>query len=421
MSNESRKFKIAWFVYFPVEWLSDLPKSLHALPKWHPASWQRVLWEQLNTRNDLDLHVFVLRSQFPCSVVFQHGNTTFHCLKTPGGLRAASLFWLDTLLLRREFKRLQPDLIHAWGTENAAALIASRLPYPALVTMQGILTWIGQMTASSSKYFKLVRFLEPISLRRARMLTTESRFGANYLHDHYPHLGIHQIEHATARVFHEITREPQSKPLRVLTVCKLGYAKGGDLLLRALNSLMNEVPFELVVIGGEDRSMTDDLRKTLHPDLWKRIQFLNNLTAAEVADQMSKATLLVHPTRADTSPNSVKEAAVSGLPVIASNIGGIPDYIVHGRNGLLFPPGDLEALTGRIREAIQHPVFGAGKVDEAVHASVRAYLSPQRMGELFWNAYLQAMETGGDPVSIGSIHLQETPLAWSNSRHAGIH
>jgi glycosyltransferase involved in cell wall biosynthesis len=268
------------------------------------------------------------------------------------------------------------------------------------------------MTTSSSKYFKLVRFLEPISLRRARMLTTESRFGVNYLHEHYPHLRIHQIEHATGQVFHEIMRKPQARPLRLLTVCTLGYAKGGDLLLKALNSLM-DVPFELVVIGGEDRNMTGELRRTLHPDLWKRIQFLNNLTAIEVADQMSRATFLVHPTRADTSPNSVKEAAVSGLPVIASNIGGIPDYIVHERNGFLFPPGDQEALTGRLREAIQHPLFGAGKVDPAVHANVRAYLSPQRMGELFWSAYQCAMELRHAAPPTAPLVLQETPAEWA--------
>jgi glycosyltransferase involved in cell wall biosynthesis len=93
------------------------------------------------------------------------------------------------------------------------------------------------------------------------------------------------------------------------------------------------------------------------------------------------------PTRADTSPNAVKEAVVAGVPVVASTIGGIPDYVVPERNGLLFPPGDLEALVGQIRAASRHPLFGEGKVDAACLREQREYLSPARMAAGFLEAY----------------------------------
>jgi len=72
---------------------------------------------------------------------------------------------------------------------------------------------------------------------------------------------------------------------------------------------------------------------------------------AEVAEEMAQATMLLFPTRVDNSPNAVKEAVVRGLPVVASAVGGIPDYVSPGQNGLLFPAGNLGEFTQSIRAA----------------------------------------------------------------------
>jgi len=42
-------------------------------------------------------------------------------------MRAATLHWVDTLLIRRALRQIQPDLVHAWGNERGAALVATRL------------------------------------------------------------------------------------------------------------------------------------------------------------------------------------------------------------------------------------------------------------------------------------------------------
>jgi glycosyltransferase involved in cell wall biosynthesis len=97
--------------------------------------------------------------------------------------------------------------------------------------------------------------------------------------------------------------------------------------------------------------------------------------------------MLLFPTRADTSPNSVKEAVVAGVPVVASAVGGITDYVFSGRNGILFAPGNVEECTHAIRAACQHPQFGRGQVDAATLAQVCDYLLPRRMGEGFLKIY----------------------------------
>src|SRR5438105_1118130 len=102
--------------------------------------------------------------------------------------------------------------------------------------------------------------------------------------------------------------------------------------------------------------------------------------------------IMIFPTRADTSPNAVKEAVVAGVPVVASTIGGIPDYVFAGKNGVLFEPNSVEACVQAVRQAYEHPLFRAGTVDEATLAQTREYLSPKAMAEKFIAAYREVIQ-----------------------------
>jgi glycosyltransferase involved in cell wall biosynthesis len=67
------------------------------------------------------------------------------------------------------------------------------------------------------------------------------------------------------------------------------------------------------------------------------------------------ADIYFHPSRADTAPFSVLEAMASGLPVVATNVGGIPEQVEDGNNGLLVQPGDTLAMAERLGKLISDP------------------------------------------------------------------
>jgi glycosyltransferase involved in cell wall biosynthesis len=382
--------KVAWFPYFPVEWLPDPPPELRDLPRQHPATWQRVLWDEFKTDKRLALDIIVPRSQFPQSFKFEREGTRFHCVKTPPGLRAGSRYWLDTLLIRRELRKIKPDVVHGWGTEFGGAAIATRVQYPALITMQGILTWCAEHFPLN-RQMRISCALEPRSLRKARVVTCESSFAMRYLAEHYPHLKLLQVEHAPNPRFARIERRPQSEPPRLLCVGSFIYGKGADLVLHALNSLISTHPFELIWIGSRDSALEQKLRGGTSELLWKRITFRHDVPPEGVAEELSKATLSILATRADNSPNSVKESVVAGVPVIATNVGGIPDYVVPDRNGYLFTNGNVEDLRAKIAQALAHPLFSKGQVDPATLATTREYLSARTMAAKFFSAYQAAL------------------------------
>lgn len=391
-----RPLKVAWITYFPVEWLPEAPEELRALPRHHPATWQRVLVEAWRDQNPgLELHVLALRKQFPRSLQFRVGPATFYCLRTVGGLRASTLFWYDTWRVYRVLRAVQPDLIHAWGTENGAALVASRLPYPYLVSVQGLMNWYCEVVPNPPLYNRLAAWLERRSLPRAPLVTAESRFAAEFVRNRFRPPALIQIEHAPDPLFHRVNRQPPPGVVRLLANARFHFRKGTDLLLEALARLSSERTLQLVHIGPPLNPLADQLRARFPATFWNRIQFRQNLTPQEVAAELARATLMVCPTRADTGPVSVKEAVVAGVPVVASRVGGIPDYVVHGRNGLLFEAGDLEGLIGALREACRHPLFGRGEVDPTTLGQMREYLSPQTMARRFYEAYRQLLQTTG--------------------------
>jgi glycosyltransferase involved in cell wall biosynthesis len=301
-------------------------------------------------------------------------------------MRTLSLFWWETLSIQRTLKSIRPDLVHAWGTERGAALVASRLPYKTLVTMQGLLEWYAERVELDF-YTRMEAKLERVSLRRALVVTAESRFAVGWLQGHYPRLKIRQVEHAPGWPFHRLVRRPELNPLQFLFVGKVGRVKGTDLLLKALDQLKDELNFQLTIVSGEAAGFMGALQAETSAKLWDRVTLLTDLTQPEVVSQMAKATIMLFPTRVDNSPNSVKEAVVAGLPVVASAIGGITDYVIAEKNGLLFPAANLEALVQTIRAAAAHPLFKRGEVDQQTLEQMRAYLSPKAMADGFLAAY----------------------------------
>jgi glycosyltransferase involved in cell wall biosynthesis len=377
---------VAWISDFPVEWLPDLPAPLKALPKGHSASWQRVLLEEFEANSKIKLHVFTFRKQVKGHFPFERNGVVFHVLKTRAGMRAPTLFWTDSLMLRPRLKEISPDVVHAWGSERGAALVANRMGYPYVMTVQGLLSWYAEIVPLNG-YERFGTWLEKLSMRRAPLVTTESDFAIRYLETRFPSVRCSQVEHAPNWIFHRLERKPSLQPIRFLFVGTAGWRKGTDLLLAALDQLKDAFAFELVIVGGFEAQFLKNHRETFSKELWRHVTLKENLSAAEVAAEVSQSTMLLFPTRADTSPNAVKEAVVAGLPVVGSRIGGILDYVIPGRNGMTFESENLQEFVEAIKAAVAHPLLGQGKVDPETLAKMREYLSPSRMADGFLRAY----------------------------------
>lgn len=96
---------------------------------------------------------------------------------------------------------------------------------------------------------------------------------------------------------------------------------------------------------------------TLNDTAWPEgVAWLGARPREQVMALMQDATVLVLPSTCyENAPLTIIEAFACGLPVIASNIGSLPEFVTHGRTGLLFRPGDPEDLARQVRWAFEHP------------------------------------------------------------------
>lgn len=161
----------------------------------------------------------------------------------------------------------------------------------------------------------------------------------------------------------------------VLSVAVLRSPKGIDRLVAAFERIWVEAPHaRLLVVGdGPERGALEAQTRAL--GLGGVVRFAGYRT--DVAQLMALADLFVLPTLNDAQPTVVMEAMASGAPVIASAVGGLPDMITNGADGVLVPPDDVAALARATLGLIADPARRAALRREG-RASVEARFSIDR-------------------------------------------
>jgi glycosyltransferase involved in cell wall biosynthesis len=102
---------------------------------------------------------------------------------------------------------------------------------------------------------------------------------------------------------------------------------------------------------------------------------------------LGESDLFVLPSRSEAMPNGVIEAMAAGMPVIATDVGGIPELVAHGRTGLLVPPGDAAALATALLQLMAAPDRAAA-LGRAARAEVERRFSFETMVSRFEHIYL---------------------------------
>ncbi|MGM0585556.1 MAG: glycosyltransferase [Pseudomonadota bacterium] len=171
-------------------------------------------------------------------------------------------------------------------------------------------------------------------------------------------------------------RRPRPGPLRLLSVGRLVAKKGYPDLLDALARLPDDLDWRLRHIGGGP--LKDDLaRKADSLGIADRIAWLGKRDQTEVVAEMRAADLFVLAARIapdgdrDGLPNVLMEAASQELPVLATAVSAIPEFIEDGVHGALVPPGNPAALAARLQALAQDPE-ARRRMAEAAHARLRA-------------------------------------------------
>jgi glycosyltransferase involved in cell wall biosynthesis len=146
---------------------------------------------------------------------------------------------------------------------------------------------------------------------------------------------------------------------RLLTVARLHFGKGHDVLLKALKLLVDsgaDVTLDLIGDGPERQALEAQASRD---GLSERVQFHGSLGESRIIEAMHNADIFVLASLAEPLGVAYMEAMAMEVPTIGTAAGGVTEIITHGENGLLVPPKDPEALAAAIRTLMQDRVYRA--------------------------------------------------------------
>ncbi|MDB4442613.1 glycosyltransferase family 4 protein [bacterium] len=162
----------------------------------------------------------------------------------------------------------------------------------------------------------------------------------------------------------------------LLFVGNIIYRKGVDILFDALNKFQNIFEMSILIIGdGPDRQALEAL--SLREPLKGRVVWCGEKRNDELPQWYAAADAFVLPSRSEGTPTVILEAMASGTPIIASKVGGIPEIISDGVNGLLFESEKSEQLCVCLEKLLRDPSLRQRLAENAINEVVKHSLQRQ--------------------------------------------
>ncbi|MGQ5261237.1 glycosyltransferase family 4 protein [Micromonospora sp. ZYX-F-536] len=245
---------------------------------------------------------------------------------------------------------------------SALARLLAATPDDAVVLLDGLIaSTVPDLLAPHARRLRLVVLVhmpldddaEAAALATARVVVTTSEWTRRRLLARHP-LPADRVRAAPPGVTAAPAVPGSAAGNRLLCVAAVTRHKGHDVLVDALSTLAG-LPWTLVCAGtlAREPELVHRLRERLAgAQVADRVRLAGPLTGAALDAEYAAADLLVLPSRGETYGMVVTEALARGLPVLGTEVGGLPEALGHApggdRPGLLVPPDDPAALAGAL-------------------------------------------------------------------------
>jgi len=406
--------KVLWVVNIPFGRLCELAEIKEENVS---GSWLNAALDKYIDNSDIDLTVITVGRV--ASIKEINVKNITYCL-LPGGWPHEYDYKNKSNLKNWLYikEKYSPDIIHVWGTEFTHGYLAvkSMPDVPSVIYMQGLLKAISKYYLAGLTQKELKRsislrdiygrewitkkqkdlykrsFVEAELIRLSKNIIVENDWCASYCTDIAYDCILHHCElNIRSEYFAKSWNKENMAPLTIMSNSSGYPIKGLHVLIRALKNVINEYPSTILKIPGEstpyfgknwinkikENGYSKYIRKLITElDLADNVVFMGRLTSEEMADQMSISNVVVIPSCIENHSSTLIEAMIVGAPCIASYVGGIPEYMKHGDNGLLYRYEEYEMLSVHIKT-----IFSNVEYAGFLSANARSYMREKRAPE----------------------------------------
>jgi glycosyltransferase involved in cell wall biosynthesis len=297
---------------------------------------------------------------------------------------ADALVWAN---LTRVINQLRPDVLHGHGAK-AGAYVRMR---PRSAHTIRVYTPHG-----GSLHYPLDTFKGNFysRLERALMNSTELfLFESAFARDTYQRT-VGTPKGMVSCVFNGITAEEFDPVVTaddatdIVYVGEFRHIKGADLLIDAVARLREDGKPLTLTLAGDGEELDTLKAQVQRLSLGDAVRFIGHVKARY---GFSKGRLLVVPSRGDSMPYVVIEAAAAGIPMLAANVGGIPE-IFDSHTGALFAPSNVAAMAEAIKKSLDDPAAALDRA-KSLRERISAHFSQKAMVEGVLAGYRDAFAT----------------------------
>lgn len=304
-----------------------------------------------------------------------------------------------------------PDVVHIFGTEFPHTLAMVKgfdRPERTLIGIQGLCSACADAYMADIPEYVVERITLRDWLKKDSLFQQQEKFRTR---GEYEKKAIALTGHITGRTtfdreetgkinpkaryhfMNETMRKPfysgkwsidQCEPYRIFLSQGDYPLKGFHYVLEAMPEILLKYPEACIYVAGNsiinNKTWKDKLKissygKYLQEIIKKnglenKVRILGKLSAEEMKEQFLKSSVFICPSSLENSPNSMGEAMLLGVPVVASRVGGIPDMICEETEGLLYEPGNIEDLSETVMRVWEKPLETIKRSDKA---RIRAY------------------------------------------------
>lgn len=299
-----------------------------------------------------------------------------HILQNPSAVQRI----LQTISFYRKFR---PQIVHSHNTTSLHYASLAKLTCGSKV----VITLHGQGGGSGRPIGYMERFSKDAEIACSQEV---ANLAAGYISPKHMHVIRNGVEFTPSVREREATRKDLgllNDDIVGVMVARMDGLKGHDTLLQATAVLGNAAPTFLLAGDGARKKELQDLAAELHiAD--NRVRFLG--FRQDVPDLLAAADFFVLPSFTEGLPLSILEAMSHRLPIVATNVGGIPELVKDGEHGFLVPPKEPEALANAITRLVDNPDLRV-KMGEAGYKRVAKDFSFRRMTEEYEKVYFEEL------------------------------
>jgi glycosyltransferase involved in cell wall biosynthesis len=348
------------------------PHKDYANPQPHFGTAPAALLQGFGQLPEIEVHVVSCIRQPVSSPEKIAPNIFFHSLVVP------KIGWMKTLFqgciraVRKKIREIRPDIVHGQGTEMDCGISAVFSGFPNVLTLHGNMRSVARFNGDPPfSYNWLAARLEGFVLPRTDGVVCITSYTQRMVEGLARKTWI--LPNAVDASFFDVqTAQDFSAPPIGLCIANISSYKNQNAFIRALDMLAGERPFKILFAGKTNPdAYGEEFHRLVRERPWcEHIGFLNR---EQLKARLATASFLALPTREDNCPMVVLEAMAAGVPVLASNIGGVPDLIQHEINGLLCNPDRPETFREAVARLLDDRAFAGGLAAEAKAQALRRF------------------------------------------------